>query len=135
MLLERVEKLRETYEGKRVKVASDRADLARFAGQEGCVRTINCNGRALVQFDGDDRSWYDVALDDLKVVEKPHRATSGGAASGTEKPDERPDRREPDQQPSPLEIARSQKRGEAAKERESPQVRPGGIEPPKTSGN
>jgi hypothetical protein len=43
--------------------------LARFKGMAGRVVTVNENGMALVDFG--DGPWYDVALENLKVVPKP----------------------------------------------------------------
>ncbi len=126
MLLERVEKLRQDYEGKRVRLVSERPELARFAGSEGWVKTINCNGRALVQFDGKDRSWYDIPLDELKVVEKADAAPAGTAAAETGKAEAPSDQRETEQQLSPLEIARKQKRSEQSKDNEPQQPEPTG---------
>jgi len=121
MRLERVEKLREDYEGKLVKIVSDRPELARLAGKSGRVKTINCNGRALVQFEGADRSWYDIALDDLKVVREQERVAS--AESGGESLTERQPGRPELPQPSPLEIARQQRREVAADKLSSQQDR------------
>ena len=53
-------------------VTGDRPDLARFQDVVGQVKTVNLSGRALVQFDANnDRAWYDIAFDNLKVVDKP----------------------------------------------------------------
>jgi len=71
MFRERIEKLRQEYTGQPVTVDVDRPELARFAGIPATVKTVNFNGRALVQFEGHDRSWYDIGLDYLKVVDKP----------------------------------------------------------------
>ncbi len=72
MLPERVEKLKSEYTDQYVVVDASRPELARFKGMVGQVRTINFNGRALVEFDADaNRSRYDVELDYLKVVDKP----------------------------------------------------------------
>jgi len=71
MLPEQIEKLREQYTGRYVEISVQRPDLARFQGQLGQIQTVNLNGRALVQFDGANRAWYDIDLDFLRVVEKP----------------------------------------------------------------
>jgi hypothetical protein len=72
MLPEQVEKLRQQYTDKYVAVDTARPELARFKGVVGQVKTVNMSGRALVQFDANnDRGWYDIALEDLKVVDKP----------------------------------------------------------------
>jgi hypothetical protein len=57
---EAVDKLRAQYAGKRVLVDASRPELARLANVPGRVVTINCNGRALVQFEGPDPSWHDI---------------------------------------------------------------------------
>jgi len=72
MLREQLEKLRQEYTDKHVVVKDDRPELARFRGAIGQVKTVNMNGKALVQFDvRADRGWYDIALDHLKVVDPP----------------------------------------------------------------
>ena len=72
MLSERIETLRQQYTDKYVAVDSPRAELARFKGLVGQVKTVNMSGRALVQFDANsDRGWYDIAVEELKVVDKP----------------------------------------------------------------
>ncbi len=72
MLREQVDNLRKQFTDKYVVVVGDRADLARFKGVVGQVKTVNMGGRALVQFDANnDRAWYDIAVDHLKVVDAP----------------------------------------------------------------
>lgn len=69
---ERLEQLKAQYTDQYVAVAASRPELTRFQGRVGQVKTINWSGRALVQFDGQaDRGWYDLAVEDLKVVDKP----------------------------------------------------------------
>jgi len=41
-------------------LAADRPELLRFAGRVGRVVTVNCNGKAVVDFA--DGAWYDIAL-------------------------------------------------------------------------
>ena len=65
-----LERLRERYAGRRVTVDAQRPELARMAGRTGTVRGVNASGRALVQFEGPDRSWYDIAPDFLRLVEE-----------------------------------------------------------------
>jgi hypothetical protein len=66
------ERLKQQYSDQYVMVREDSADLARFEGLVGQVKTVNQNGRALVQFDGfSNRGWYDIALDRLRIVDKP----------------------------------------------------------------
>jgi len=95
MLPERIETLRQQYTGRQVRVTAGRADLARFAGLPGRVKTVNFNGRALVHFEGPDSAWYDLDLDDLKVIE-PSAA--------------KPAEVEPAEELSRLELARTEKK-------------------------
>jgi hypothetical protein len=60
MNTQEVESLRKQYAGRCVTVDAQRPELARMAGKTGRVKTVNFNGRALVQFEGPDRSWYDI---------------------------------------------------------------------------
>ena len=53
-------RLKQQYVGKRVVVDSHRPELARWANVPGQVITINCNGLALVQFEGADPSRHDI---------------------------------------------------------------------------
>jgi len=87
MLREQVETLRREYTDKYVAVVGGRADLARFQGMVGQVKTVNLSGRALVQFDADgDRGWYDLAVEHLKVVEAPPPKTAEKKAETAGKP-------------------------------------------------
>ena len=71
MLPEEVDRLREQYTDQYVSADAERPELARFAGRGGQIKTINMNGRALVQFEGADRAWYDIDLAHLKPAAKP----------------------------------------------------------------
>lgn len=119
---ERIEKLRGEYADKYVVVDGDCPELVRFKDVLGRVRTINCNGRALVQFDVDnDRGWYDIELDYLKVIDNPERklAVANGkqaapvAAAKNASP---PADKEGKQKPSKLEVARKERQAEQAAE-------------------
>jgi len=69
---ERIEALRQEYTGQYVVVDSERADLVRFKGLTGQVKTVNANGRVLVEFECRDKQGrYDLELDYVKVVDKP----------------------------------------------------------------
>ncbi len=48
-------------------VESRRPELARWVGTLSTVRSVNHNGRALIQFDGADDSWHDIAPEFLTV--------------------------------------------------------------------
>jgi len=67
----RPEQLKARWTGRVIAVRSEAAvgPLARFAGLRGRVRTVNMNGRALVQFDGADETWFD--LDPAALEEAP----------------------------------------------------------------
>ena len=72
MVFEHIEKLKREYTDKYVVVDESRPELARFRDLTGQVKTVNMNGRALVQFDAwNNIAWYDIGLDFLKVVPKP----------------------------------------------------------------
>lgn len=72
MSFETVERLKRDFTDKWVTVDAGTPELKRFVGLSGRIKTINMNGRALVQFDGPvDISWYDIDLSYLKVIEAP----------------------------------------------------------------
>jgi hypothetical protein len=120
MQRERIEILKEEYTDQYVVVDAGRPEFARFKGLVGQVRTINMNGRALVEFEGrNDRGRYDIELDFLKVVEKPEPkpppekpkpkakpAAKRAAKKPVEKPAEEPAPAEAQEQLSALEVAR-----------------------------
>lgn len=64
---ENLERLRKTLTGRRVTVDANRPELYRWANMAGRVVTVNCNGRALVRFDGPDRAWHDIAPEFLRL--------------------------------------------------------------------
>ena len=68
---EKLEYLKRQYAGKRVVVDAQRPELARFADVPGRVVAINCNGRALVQFEGADAGWHDIEPAFLKREPSP----------------------------------------------------------------
>ena len=72
MVFDQIEQLKQEFTDKYVIVDEDRPELRRFKGMTGTVRTVNMNGRALVEFDANlNIGWYDIDLDFLKVVDKP----------------------------------------------------------------
>ncbi|HTQ39806.1 MAG TPA: hypothetical protein VMJ32_12325 [Pirellulales bacterium] len=72
MVFEHIEKLKRAFTDKYVVVDASRPELARFGNATGLIKTVNMNGRALVEFDQfDNIGWYDIELDFLKVVPKP----------------------------------------------------------------
>jgi hypothetical protein len=66
-----IERLRRQFAGKRVMVDPCRPELTRLADLPGRVVTVNCNGAALVQFDGPDTSWHDIDPKFLKLEPLP----------------------------------------------------------------
>jgi hypothetical protein len=53
-----IEQLRREWTDKFVRVSPDRPELKRFAKVVGRVITVNCSGKALVDFA--DGAWYDI---------------------------------------------------------------------------
>ncbi len=67
-----IERLKSEWTDKYVVVDSPAPELARFAAATGIVKTVNMNGRCLVQFDQyNNTGWYDIDPSCLKVVPKP----------------------------------------------------------------
>src|SRR5689334_21887433 len=72
-----IEQLKQDFTDKYVVVDAARPELKRFDGYVGQVKTVNMNGRALVQFDAwNNIGWYDIGLDYLKVVPKPEASAA-----------------------------------------------------------
>ncbi len=72
LMFDQIEKLKREYTDKYVVVDAAQPELARFNGFVGQVKTVNMNGRALVQFDAWlNIGWYDIDPSYLKVVPKP----------------------------------------------------------------
>src|SRR6185295_11625301 len=94
-MLDRIEQLKQEFTDKYVVVHDSIPELGRFEGHVGQVKTVNMNGRALVEFEAwNNIGWYDIELDYLKVVPKPdktaddakHAAKKEPAAKATAKP-------------------------------------------------
>lgn len=82
-----IDDLRKKFTDQYVAVVKNRPELARFQHVIGQVKTINMNGRALVQFDGDgNRGWFDIPLEHLIPVEKPAEPEKPKAAKPAAKP-------------------------------------------------
>jgi hypothetical protein len=73
MFADQVERMKRDYTDKYVLVDASRPELARFRDVVGRVKTVNMNGRALVEFDDYHLNigWYDIAPEYLKVVDQP----------------------------------------------------------------
>ena len=61
--------LRRWWTGCIVTVDASRPELARWKKIPGRVVAVNRNGRALVQFEGVDLTWYDIEPEFLTIVE------------------------------------------------------------------
>lgn len=72
MIPPQIDELRRRFTDQYVVVDGNVAELARFRGLVGQVKTVNMSGQALVQFQGTaDRAWYNIPLECLTVVEAP----------------------------------------------------------------
>lgn len=67
-----IEDLKSELTGKYVVVRPGLAELKRFEKLTGIIKTVNMNGRALVEFDGPvDIGWYDIDPGSLDIVDAP----------------------------------------------------------------
>lgn len=67
-----IERLKTEWTDKYVVIDSPAPELARFARSTGQVKTVNMNGRCLVEFDQyNNVAWYDIDPSCLRVVPKP----------------------------------------------------------------
>lgn len=67
-----IERLKSEWTDKYVVIDSSAPELARFARATGQVKTVNMNGRCLVEFDQfNNVGWYDIDPACLKIVPKP----------------------------------------------------------------
>jgi hypothetical protein len=57
------------FQGRMVTIDAQRPELVRMAEMRGKVITINCNGGALVQFEGPDPAWYEIEPEYLILEE------------------------------------------------------------------
>jgi hypothetical protein len=79
-----IERLKADWTDKYVVVNCSAPELARFAQATGQVKTVNMNGRCLVEFDQfNNIGWYDIDPTALKIVPKPEPKP---AAEKQEKP-------------------------------------------------
>jgi hypothetical protein len=61
--------LKKKFAGRTVTIDAQRPELVRMGDLRGKVITINCNGGALVQFEGPDPAWYEIEPEYLKIEE------------------------------------------------------------------
>jgi len=94
-----IERLKAEWTDKYVVVDSPAPELARFAQATGFVKTVNMNGRCLVEFDQfNNIGWYDIDPSALKIVPKPlpkpaetkEKAAKPAAAKEAAKPAAKP---------------------------------------------
>jgi hypothetical protein len=77
-MFDQIEALKQDFTDKYVVVDPAVPELRRFDGYVGQVKTVNMNGRALVQFDAwNNIGWYDIDVECLKIVPKPAAAPEG----------------------------------------------------------
>ena len=108
MVFQHIENLQQEYTDKYVVVDDEQPELQRFNGMTGVVRTVNMNGRALVEFDGDNNiGWYDIDIDFLRVIDEPLPETVAEEQPPAAKQEEKEDKA-----PSELKKAREKDSGE-----------------------
>ena len=86
-----IERLKAEWTDKYVVIDSPAPELARFAEATGTVRTVNMNGRCLVEFDQfDNIGWYDIDPAYLKIITeprpKPEKPAKAAAKPAAKKP-------------------------------------------------
>jgi hypothetical protein len=108
MSIELAEQLKRDFTDKYVVVSEGVAELRRFEGLTGTVKTVNMNGQALVEFAGtEDIGWYDINPAYLKVVDAPvKKAPAAKPAEKTEAKAKPAAKKSAGK--SPLEMARAQ---------------------------
>jgi hypothetical protein len=71
-MFDTIERLKAEWTDKYVVINSSAPELARFAKTTGFVKTVNMNGRCLVEFDQfNNIGWYDIDPTALMIVPKP----------------------------------------------------------------
>jgi hypothetical protein len=110
-VFDQIEKLKQELTDQYVVVNSDIPELKRFDGHVGQVKTVNMNGRALVEFNAwNNIGWYDIDTHSLKVVPKPEPAAEGKKAEAPRAAAPQAAAKPPagEKKLSPLEMARMQ---------------------------
>jgi hypothetical protein len=71
-MFDQIERLKREWTDKYVVVNTPAPELARFAHTTGVVKTVNMNGRCLVEFDQfNNIGWYDIDPSALRIVSEP----------------------------------------------------------------
>ncbi len=110
-MFEQIEKLKQELTDRYVVVNSDIPELKRFDGHVGQVKTVNMNGRALVEFNAwNNIGWYDIDTHSLRVVPKPEPAAEGKKTEAPRAAAPKTAAKPPagEKKLSPLEMARMQ---------------------------
>jgi len=82
-----IERLKAEWTDKWVVIDSPAPELARFARATGKVKTVNMNGRCLVEFDQfNNIGWYDIDPSALKIVSQPLPKPEPPKAAPKDKP-------------------------------------------------
>ena len=86
-LFDQVNTLQREWTDKYVQVDGSVAELRRFAGLTGQVKTVNMSGQALVEFDGsEDIGWDDIHPNFLTIVEASQKVEAAATESAAEAP-------------------------------------------------
>lgn len=87
MSIQRAEELKRIWTDQWIQVVRGIPELRRFEGLTGQVRTVNMNGRLLVQFETSaDIAWYDIDPDYVEVIERPAESSVTKTATETSTP-------------------------------------------------
>jgi hypothetical protein len=96
-IFDTIDRLKAEWTDKYVVVDSAVPELARFAATTGVVKTVNMNGRCLVEFDQfNNIGWYDIDPSALRIVTEPlpkpaaKPAAKDASATSTAKPVAKP---------------------------------------------
>ena len=82
-----IERLKSEWTDKYVVIDSPTPELARFVRATGIVKTVNMNGRCLVEFDQfNNTGWYDIDPSYLRIVPKPLPKPAEAKAKPAAKP-------------------------------------------------
>ena len=123
-MFDHIEKVKQEYTDKYVKVDANRAELARFQDLVGQVKTVNMSGRALVEFMDYHLNigWFDIDLDYLKVVEKPAPKPKEEKKPAAKKAPAKKPAPTAEKKLSPLEMARAADSGKKAEKKSTSDV-------------
>jgi hypothetical protein len=133
-----IERLKAEWTDRYVVVDSPAPELARFARSTGLVKTVNMNGRCLVEFDQyNNVAWYDIDPACLKVVPKPlpkpaEEKAKPAAKAAKEAPPKAAAKPAAAAKPSTADILAAA-RGKAAAAKPAGEAKPAGAGKPSTA--